>query len=424
MRSHLPCFVPVLLIAAACGGRAPMRSAPAAMPMPVALPSSPGTPASAEEAVAEAVAADEGEVIQVTGSTIDRSMLNSTPTPTVIEDRSDAPLAAQAQPIATAQAGATQALPEQLVVQGSVSLQVDDPEKTASALREEVARVGGRVVSEQVDGAAESWRAQIRLRLPPAGVQSVTDWLERHGEIISKRIEASDVSRTLFDQDIALTNLTTTLERLRKLLDGGGLSMQDILGIEREMTRLRGEIERIKGEKRFLEDRVALATLDIYIGRREGAAVMNPRTKLYPGPRLAALTLFDPEGRQRTRLGAGFVVHLVIPRLTLEVDIFDDVEASADGPAEGHAVIATYGGSMYSDFLGHGQRRFFNPYLGIRLGYAHLGYSAFALQGEAGVELFKHKYVMVDAGVRATLLVGDDDVDAGLVTGASIVFAF
>ena len=314
-------------------------------------------------------------------------------------------------------------LPERVVVEGAVELEVEDPERAADGLRGEIERLGGRVVSEKVDGAARSWRAQIRVRLPPERVDEVVAWLDRQGEITSKRIEAADVSRTLFDQELALTNLTATLERLRKLLDGGGLSMQDILGVEREMSRLRGEIDRIKGEKRWLEDRVAFATLDVQVSRRDGA-VMGPRTKVYPGPRLAALTLFDPDGRMRTRLGGGFAMHIVIPRITLEIDVFDDVEASADHAAEGHAVLATYGAAMYSDFLGRGKRRFLNPYLGFRLGYGYLDYNAFAVQGELGVELFKHEYVMVDASVRATGLFGADDVDAGLVSGASIVFAF
>ena len=334
---------------------------------------------------------------------------------------------AAAAPAVAATTTGAQALPERLVVEGAIYLEVDDPEDTARALRAEVERAGGRVlserVSERVDGAAESWRANIRLRLPPAQVEVVVGWLDRQGDITSKRIEASDVSRTLFDQEIALGNLTTTLERLRKLLDGGSLTMQDILNIEKEMTRLRGEIERIKGEKRWLEDRVALATLDVAISRREGE-LMNPRTKVYPGPRLAALSLFDPEGRQRTRLGGGFVMHIVEPRFTLEIDVFDEVEEpDAGGPVEGHAVLATYGVGMYSDFLGRGRRRFLNPYLGARIGYGHLDYHAFAVQGQAGIELFKHKYVLVDVDVRATALIGDN-VDAGLVTGASIVFAF
>lgn len=313
-------------------------------------------------------------------------------------------------------------LPEQLVVEGSISLEAEDPERTARELRAEVERIGGRVVSERVDGAAESWRAYLRLRLPPAQVEPAVTWLERQGEVTRKRITATDVSRTLFDQEIALANLTTTLDRLRKLLDGGGLSMQDILNVEREMTRLRGEIERIKGDQRFLKDRVAFATLDVDVGRREGA-VMSPRTKVYPGPRLSALTLFDAGGRERTRLGAGFAMHLVVPRITLEIDVFDDVEASSGRPGEDHAILATWGAGMYSDFLGRGRRRFLNPYLGFRVGYGYLGYHAFAAQGEVGVELFKHEFVMIDASVRATGLVGDE-VDAGLVTGGSIVFAF
>ena len=116
-------------------------------------------------------------------------------------------------------------------------------------------------------------------------------------------------------------------------------------------------------------------------------------------------------------------MHILEPRYSLEVDVFDDVAADGDTPAENNAVLATWGVGMYSDFLGRGQRRFLNPYLGFRIGYGYLGYHAFAVQGQAGIELFKHKYMMVDVDVRATGLFGEE-IDAGLVTGGSIVFAF
>ncbi|HKE15964.1 MAG TPA: DUF4349 domain-containing protein [Kofleriaceae bacterium] len=358
-----------------------------------------------------------GEAIVTTG------LDESGPTRTVPTSTDAAPAEAQmAQAQAPSQQAATPVIPERQVVEGAVDLVAEDPEKTARGLHEEVEGLGGRVVTEQVDGASTSWRATIRVRLPPAKVDAVVAWLDDQGDISSKRIQATDVSRTLFDQEIALGNLTVTLERLRKLLDAGGLSMQDILNVEKEMTRLRGEIERIKGDKRFLEDRVALATLDITVSRREGA-LMSPRTKVYPGPRLAALTLFDAGDRKRTRLGGGFVMHILEPRYSLEIDVFDDVAADGDEPAEKNAVLATWGMGMYSDFLGRGHRRFLNPYLGFRIGYGYLGYHAFAVQGQAGIELFKHKYMMVDVDVRATGLFGEE-VDAGLVTGGSIVFAF
>jgi hypothetical protein len=384
-------------IATGCGGGAAAREAAPT----VAATSS---PVQAGEATAETI---------VTTSADESGPARAAPAPGEVA-------AAQAQ-VAQSQA-ATPVIPERQVVEGAVAIEAEDPEKTARALHDEVESLGGRVVTEQIDGASASWRANIRLRLPPDKVDEVVAWLDGQGDMTSKRIQATDVSRTLFDQTIALENLTVTLERLRKLLDAGGLKMEDILNVEKEMTRLRGEIERIKGEKRFLEDRVALATLDVTVSRREGA-VMSPRTKVYPGPRFAALTLFDPGGRQRTRLGGGFVMHVLEPRYSLEIDVFEDVAADGDRPAENNAVLATYGIGMYSDFLGRGQRRFLNPYIGFRLGYGYLGYHAFAVQGQAGVELFKHKYMMVDVDVRATGLFGEE-VDAGLVAGGSIVFAF
>jgi hypothetical protein len=274
-----------------------------------------------------------------------------------------------------------------------------------------------------VTGAAESWSASIQLRLPPRAVSSIIDWLGQQGEVTSKRIQGTDVSKTLFDQEIALKNLTLTLERLRKLLDAGGLQMKDILEIEKEMTRLRGEIERIKGEKRWLEDRVALATVSVELRRKNGA-VLSPKAKIYPGPRLALLTLFGADGRQKNRLGGGVVMHIVVPRITLQLDVFDDVDSTSEHPRESHAVLATYGAALYSDFLGRGEREFFNPYIGFRAGYGWLDYHAFVLQGEVGLELYKQKHMLIDASVQATGFLGEDNVDAGLVSAASAVFAF
>ena len=310
---------------------------------------------------------------------------------------------------------------ERIVVTGTMTVQVDDAEAVVAALRGQVPTWGGMIASEQVTGAASSWRASLRLRIPPGEVAAAAAWIGERGEITAKHIQGDDVSRTLFDHELALGNLRVTLERMRALLDGGGLGMDEILAVEREMTRLRGEIERIEGDKRFLEDRVQLATLDVELRNRDGA-VLGDRAKVFPGPRVAMLTMFGKD-HQRTRLGGGMAMHLVVPRLTLELDVFDDVAATETRAAEGHAVVATYGGAGYSDFLGRGKRRFLNPYLGARMGYGYLDRHAFILQGEAGVELFKHKYGLIDLGVRATAFIGKQ-FDAGLITGASAVFAF
>jgi hypothetical protein len=332
------------------------------------------------------------------------------------------PRVAAAQPAGpTATQQAANQIPEQLVIEGTIALEVDEITDLVPALRAKVDADGGRVISEVVAGGERSWSAALKLRLPPDKVEDVVAFLASRGDITAKNISATDVSKQLFDEELAIKNLKTTLDRLTALMDKSNLDVQQILQIEQEMTRIRGQIEQLEGDQRFLKDRVALATLEVSIARREGAVTIA-KAKAYPGARAAMLTLFDPGTRARTRFGGGVVLHPVLPEMSLEVDMFQK-ELDATGMALSPGVIATFGGTMYSDYLGGGRRAALNPYLGLRMGYAYLDSSRFVIQGEVGVELFKSKYVVLDANARATGLIGADS-DVGLVTGIGATVAF
>ena len=311
-------------------------------------------------------------------------------------------------------------IPEQLVIEGSLAVEVDEIGDVVPAIRAHVEAVGGRVINESVTGAERSWSAQLRLRVPPDKVEDVVGFLARRGEIVSKNLTATDVSKQLFDQELALRNLRATLDRLTQLMAQGGLKIEDVLRVEQEMTRIRGQIEQLEGDQRFLKDRVALATLDVAMSRRAGA-VNFATAKAYPGARAAALVLLDPGARPRTRLGGGLVVHTFLRSMSLELDLFQK-EPDAGGASHA-AAIATLGGAIYSDFLGYGQRRALNPYLGLRVGYGYLDSHRFVAQGEAGLELWKTRNAMIDANLRATGLIGKD-TDLALVAGLGAVIAF
>ncbi|KAB2897183.1 MAG: DUF4349 domain-containing protein [Kofleriaceae bacterium] len=325
-------------------------------------------------------------------------------------------------PTVTASDATTTQIPEQLVVEGSLVVEVGEVGDIVPGLRTFVEAAGGRVITEQVSGGETSWSATLKLRLPPAQVEPVVAWLAGRGDILDKRINATDVSRELFDQELALENLTATSDRLQALLAQPGLGMNDVLAIEKELTRIRGEIEAIKGAQRFLKDRVALATLDVSLRRRDGAIVTVARAKFYPGVRVTSLTLLDPEGRQRTRFGGSLVLHSILRNHSLEVDLYEAAPAM-DGSGAKAAVIATTGGAAYSDFLGGGRRRTLNPYLGLRAGYAYLDSSRFVIQAEAGLELWKSRHAVIDASVRGTGLIGKNP-DAAVVASTGVVVAF
>jgi len=312
-------------------------------------------------------------------------------------------------------------LPEQMVIEGTIEVQVSEIGDVVPALHGTVEQAGGRVITESVTGAEQSWTAQLKLRLPPDKLEDVVSFLAKRGDIVAKHITATDVSKQLFDEDLAIKNLKSTLDRLTELMKQGGLKIDDVLRVEQEMTRIRGQIETLEGDTRFLKDRVALATLDITMSRRAGAVTVA-QAKAYPGLRAAMLVLADPGSRTQARFGAGLVLHTVLRQATLEVDVFQK-EQNADATKSSAAVLATFGGAAYSDFFGHGERRFGNPYLGGRLGYGYLDSHRFVAQGELGVELIKTRYAVVDANARITGLIGRDS-DLALVVGIGAIFAF
>ena len=283
--------------------------------------------------------------------------------------------------------------PEKLVIEAWIEMQTEDVAQASAAVRARVEADGGRVVSENIIGSVKAASsAALELRVPPAKQVELITWLATRGVVVSKRVLASDVSKTLFDQELALKNLELTMGRLQKLAERE-VPMKELIEIENEMTRVRGEIERLKGEQRFLLDRVAFTTITLTLTREGGPVEFAPHARIHPGAHVSTLSLLDPGGRPRSRVGGGVTIHLQ-RYLTFDLDAF---------PARGtdtRAVTATIGSALYSGLLGGGQRRYLNPYLGARAGYGYLsGERCGLFGGEIGLEALQAQ-ARADRGQR------------------------
>ena len=65
--------------------------------------------------------------------------------------------------------------------------------------------------------------------------------------------------------------------------------------------------------------------------------------------------------------------------------------------------------ASWSDFLGRGDRRFLNPFLGMRVGYGWLGGdSKLVLASDVGIEVYKQKYLLVDLSFRVVSFIDGD----------------
>lgn len=158
------------------------------------------------------------------------------------------------------------ATPAMLIRTGRASLEVDSLELAIAAVRDLAARVGGYVANSSIEGGDARLRAaSLELKIPASRWSAVIQGLEPVGEVESITEETQDVGEEYVDLSARLTNARRLETRLTELLAQRTGKLEDVLMVERELARVREEIERYEGRLRFLRSRVATSTLVVYL---------------------------------------------------------------------------------------------------------------------------------------------------------------
>jgi hypothetical protein len=134
----------------------------------------------------------------------------------------------------------------------------------------------GYVAQSAITGSVGAPRSGYwRVRLPLSQLDAFLDAVAALGVPRKKSLDAKDVTEEYYDLEARLKNKKTEEERLLKHLDKSTGKLEDILAVERELTRVRGEIEQMEGRRRLLANLTTLTTVTITI--REVKNYVPPR---------------------------------------------------------------------------------------------------------------------------------------------------
>jgi hypothetical protein len=137
-----------------------------------------------------------------------------------------------------------------------------------SASRESVDRIvsahGGLVTSLSISSPKDSARSlSAQLAIPSAQRDSVLDEFRNLGRVEEENQGSEEVTNQSEDLDVRLRNAREAEERLANILRIGASKVSDVLEVEKEQTRVRGEIETMEAEQKRLKGRVAFASIDL-----------------------------------------------------------------------------------------------------------------------------------------------------------------
>jgi len=172
--------------------------------------------------------------------------------------------------------------PSMLIRTAQASVEVATLDTGVAGVRALALRVGGYVADVSVqDGHDQPHSATLEVRMPAARFDDALAALRPLGNVESVNVSTADVGEEYVDVNARMDNARKLEERLIGLLAARTGKLRDVLDVERELSRVREEIERYEGRLRYLRARAAVSTISVtvhepvpVVGERGSATVL------------------------------------------------------------------------------------------------------------------------------------------------------
>lgn len=169
----------------------------------------------------------------------------------------------------------SQAQAERLVIKNaSLSIAVPTPGETMDEIGRMAERMGGFVVNSELykttnESGLEFPRARITVRVPAEALNTALEEIKSGaGEVLSENVSGEDVTDQYTDLQSRLRNLEQAEAQLREILEDANRT-EDVLQVFNELTRVREQIEVIRGQIQYYEQSAALSSLSVDIQAEE-----------------------------------------------------------------------------------------------------------------------------------------------------------
>jgi hypothetical protein len=149
---------------------------------------------------------------------------------------------------------------------GEASVEVDSLERGIRAVRALAGHVGGYIANSSIAaGIDEAHSATLEIKIPASHFDEAINGLQPIGHLESVSVNAEDVGEEFVDVAARAVNGRKLEQRLIDILGTRTGKLSDVLAVERELARVREDIERQEGRMRYLRTRAAMSTLSVTV---------------------------------------------------------------------------------------------------------------------------------------------------------------
>ena len=221
-----------------------------------------------------------GTAVTRSGSNVYQSSTETSETDTVaLPSASPAP-----PPVAGDELKAPETVGPMIAQTASLSIVATNYDEASAAIERLAAAHGGyveKLTAKTQTGSARGLSAA--LRIPAKQLDGFLADLRKLGHVEEESRENEEVSALYVDLQARLKSARATEQRLIELLGTRTGKLSDVLDAERELARIRGEIESMQGQNAILVHRVTYATVQVELGEeyRERLGTTSKGTKIW-----------------------------------------------------------------------------------------------------------------------------------------------
>jgi Domain of unknown function (DUF4349) len=164
-------------------------------------------------------------------------------------------------------AGAAATAPELLIIRnGRLEIEVRDLDVALGAATSRVVAVGGFVSSSEQTAGGPDATATVAFRVPAGRWDDALAAVKGLATATrSLQVDTEAVTNQVIDLGARITNLRATEAAFQHIM-ATATKIPDVLTVQAELTKVRGEIEQLVAEKAHLEDQAAFGTLTVVFG--------------------------------------------------------------------------------------------------------------------------------------------------------------
>jgi hypothetical protein len=172
-----------------------------------------------------------------------------------------------------------------LIRNATVELEIvsfdDAVQKITAFANEERGYVATTNSEKQANGKL---RGQVVVKILPENLDHFLQKLRGLGELKNQTLGTEDVTKAYFDTDARLKNAHVMEQRLIDMLKTKTGKVADLLQVEKELGRVREEIEKMQGELKYWDSQVQFATVTISLAEKDmeepAAFLLKERSQL------------------------------------------------------------------------------------------------------------------------------------------------